>query len=545
MTIRKKLLLSFSSISIIILILGISSIKILDVVNDQSTVVASNSLPCVYYTSNINTLTSDFRIAELSHIIASTPKEMKKQEKAIAKIKVEIDKMKAGYEPLISTEVERENWNNFLEKWEAYTELSEEVIDVSRKLETDSAMAIMNGESMANFTEASALLLKVVNENRRQGDEASLYGDQLYNSSLIIISTILLIVLVSSLVLAYWLVNTITKSLTYANEVVKEISEGNLTVTVNNHSNDEVGTLLQGMSRMVTKLKEVLSSVSMASGNIAMASSQMSSTSQQMAQGSQEQAASAEEISSSMEQMAANIGQNTDNAQQTEKIALKAAEDMNEGSKAVHQTVDSMKKIADKITIIEEISRQTNLLALNAAVEAARAGEHGKGFAVVAAEVRKLAERSQKAASEINELSGSSVSIADQSVKLLETIVPNIQHTARLVQEISAASIEQNSGAEQVNKAIQQLTQVVQQNASASEEMASSSEELASQAEQLKETISFFKIDGHGQQQSYIRKSKTNIPAPATGKVLTSNGFVLDLATNGAGDALDSNFEKM
>jgi methyl-accepting chemotaxis protein len=196
-----------------------------------------------------------------------------------------------------------------------------------------------------------------------------------------------------------------------------------------------------------------------------------------------------------MEQMASNIQQNTDNAQQTEKIALQASEDIKEGNQAVAQTVDTMKTIAEKITIIGEIARQTNLLALNAAVEAARAGEHGKGFAVVAAEVRKLAERSQVAASEIDALSKSSVAVAEKSGRLLEQIVPNIQKTSRLVQEITASSIEQNTGADQVNKAIQQLSQIIQQNAAASEEMATSSEELANQAEQLQEAIAFFKLD--------------------------------------------------
>ena len=228
--------------------------------------------------------------------------------------------------------------------------------------------------------------------------------------------------------------------------------------------------------------------------NITTASSQMSSTSQEMSQGANEQASSAEEVSSSMEEMAANIKQNTDNAQQTEKISLKAAGDVLEGSKAVNQTVESMKEIATKVSIIGEIARQTNILALNAAVEAARAGEHGKGFAVVAAEVRKLAERSQAAAGEIDQLSQSSVDVAEKSGKLLADIVPDIQKTAKLVQEISAASIEQSSGADQVNNAIQQLNQVTQQNAASSEEMATSSEELSTQAEQLTELISYFNL---------------------------------------------------
>ena len=199
-----------------------------------------------------------------------------------------------------------------------------------------------------------------------------------------------------------------------------------------------------------------------------------------------------------MEEMVSNIKQNADNAQQTEKIAVKSAEDAREGGRSVAEAVNAMKEIASKISIIEEIARQTNMLALNAAIEAARAGEHGKGFAVVAAEVRKLAERSQKAAGEINQLSASSVKVAEKAGEMLEKLVPDIQKTAELVKEISAASNEQNTGAEQINTALQQLEKVIQQNASAAEEMASTSEELSGQAEQLIGTIDFFQIEEAG-----------------------------------------------
>ena len=249
--------------------------------------------------------------------------------------------------------------------------------------------------------------------------------------------------------------------------------------------------IIRNITNLVTKLKELISFVQAASDNISAASTQMNSSSQQMSEGATEQAASAEEVSSSMEQIASSIQQNTDNALQTEKIAIKVAEDIVEGNKAVNQTVQSMKEIADRISVIGDIARQTNLLALNAAVEAARAGDYGRGFAVVASEVRKLAERSQVAALEINNLSKAGVIIAEKSGKLLEEIVPEIQRTSKLVQEISLSSIEQNTGANEINKAIQQLNQVIQQNAATSEEMAASSEELSSQAEQLKEVISF------------------------------------------------------
>ncbi|MGD9158928.1 MAG: methyl-accepting chemotaxis protein [Desulfobacteraceae bacterium] len=275
-------------------------------------------------------------------------------------------------------------------------------------------------------------------------------------------------------------------------QIAGEIADGNLMAKVNILS--EKDTLGQSLSSMVEKLGEVVGSVKAAADNVASGSQQLSSSSEEMSQGATEQASSAEEASSSVEEMAANIRQNADNAQQTEKIAIKSAEDAKEGGNAVNETLSAMKEIAEKITIIEEIARSTDLLALNAAIEAARAGEHGKGFAVVASEVRKLAERSQTAAGEISRLSSSSVAVAESAGEMLSRIVPDIQKTAELVQEISAASNEQSTGADQINKAILQLEQVIQQNASVSEEIASTSEELASQAEQLQDTISFFSV---------------------------------------------------
>ena len=344
--------------------------------------------------------------------------------------------------------------------------------------------------------------------------------------------------------------NILIESTNQITIAAREVASGNLMVELKERSTGD--ELMHSLSAMVARLVAVVAEVKVAADNVASGAQEMSGGSEEMSQGASEQAAAAEEASSSMEQMTSNIRQNADNALQTEKIAIKSASDAKEGGKAVEQTVTAMRDIAAKIGIIEEIARQTNLLALNAAIEAARAGEHGKGFAVVASEVRKLAERSQSAAAEISGLSSSSVEIAEKAGIMLNQIVPDIQRTAELVQEISAACREQDSGAEQINKAIQQLDQVIQQNASASEEIAATAEELNSQAEQLQSSITFFRIGetaGSSSKQvskqavkkvSAPRALKHELPHKHSTKIAVNAGAELDLRDG----SLDSEFEK-
>jgi methyl-accepting chemotaxis protein len=348
----------------------------------------------------------------------------------------------------------------------------------------------------------------------------------------------MIVALLVSIGVAYWIITSISSAIDKAKTALLRIADGDLTSDVEVVGNDEISELLRTMQRTVEKLRDVIGSVRTAITNIAASSEQLSASAQEVAQGASEQAASAEEVSSSMEQMSANIQQNTDNAVQTEKIAVKAADTMETTNTSVGQTVHSMKQIAEKINVIGEIANKTDLLALNAAVEAARAGEHGKGFAVVASAVRKLAENSQLAANEINALSVESVSVSEKSGELLRGIVPDIQRTSQLVQEISASSREQSSGAEQVNSAIQQLNEVTQRNASASEEMATSSEELSSQAEELSTTISYFRVK-EGVQA--VKKKAEKKPADNEKSAPKEQGYSMSMETL---DDKDEEFEE-
>jgi len=459
---------------------------------------------------------------------------------------------------------EEELWKELNTLWEVYrAELDEGLKLLNRyhltKSEQDyrEGCEVIFGKCAKSFRRAADILLELMDINSKAANAAMLNAEQgQRQATLVIVVTTLICVLLAlavGIVLSRGIVRPLGEGMAMANalsqgifdrrlnlkrkdeigqlaeafdhmsaslqrqaDLAEEVSKGNLTVEVQLASDkDQLG---RSLANMVAKLQQVIGQVRSAIDNVSSSAQAMSASSEEMSQGATEQAAAAEEASSSIEEMTANIRQNADNAIQTERIAIQAAKNAAEGGKSVAETVAAMKEIAAKINIIEEIARQTNLLALNAAIEAARAGEHGRGFAVVAAEVRKLAERSQKAAGEINELSTGSVAVAETAGKMLAELVPNIQKTAELVQEIAAASREQDAGAEQISKSVQQLDSVIQQNASVSEEMAATAEESSSQAEQLAEIFSFFVVDGgasgrtvHKTAQRPVRKSQPQL----------------------------------
>lgn len=305
----------------------------------------------------------------------------------------------------------------------------------------------------------------------------------------------------------------IVRPLRAAVHLAQAIAGGDLRQNVPVTSADETGQLLAAMQNMVSRLKLVVGEVMASIAQVASGSQQLATKVQELAEGASEQAAAAEEASATMEEMAASIKQNADTATQTEGLASKAAQDARDSGLATQETILAMRQIAEKITIIEEIARQTNLLALNAAIEAARAGEQGKGFAVVAAEVRRLAERSQGAAGEIVRIASASVAVAERAGQMLNKLVPNIESTAELIQNIGAGSREQSTGAEQVNLAISQLNEVIQQNSASSEAIAATAEALTSQAVHLHQAISFFLIESLPSKQE-ITPTRRSISPP-------------------------------
>ena len=557
LTIKTRLMGGFGIVLLLMVIAGtLATIKLFDMKHEVDSIVDS-SAEKVRLGGEIRTDMLQVIRAEKDIITANSREEMEKYAASIGETIKEMTKDRETMRGL-SGEEGKALLDRFKGAWDEFMVMHKQIRQLAMQDSKAKAEELSTGKGRDLANQAEEAMDNVIKRNEKvmRADKAT--SDQNYASTRNLLIGFALISILIGIALSWWIIKNIEKGLGRAMKATNAVAEGDLTQEIEITSSDEIGVLLRYIKAMLLKLREIVAEVKAASDNVASGSQQLSSTSEELSQGATEQASSAEEASSSMEEMSSNIQQNADNAQQTEKIALKSAEDAREGGEAVAATVEAMKEIAQKISIIEEIARQTDLLALNAAIEAARAGEHGKGFAVVASEVRKLAERSQTSAGEISKLSSSSVDIAEKAGEMLTKLVPDIQKTAELVQEIAAASNEQNTGAEQINQAIQQLDQVIQQNASGSEEMASTAEELAGQAEQLQNAISFFKVEEdrrHVEHQPMrkstpVKKSRSDSARPAEKmkKEETDHngeGFQIDLSHgSGKGNGEDQEFVK-
>ncbi|MBU1620333.1 MAG: MCP four helix bundle domain-containing protein [Gammaproteobacteria bacterium] len=426
------------------------------------------------------------------------------------------------WEAYLATELVAEEQNLVALIKPQLAEADKAVADLKEMFKTNNEAALDNfvlQQLYPKIEPVSDSFAKLVDVQLAVAEQSFNASETSYTEALWVNLICILLSIVASLVLGVLITRSLTSQLggepAYAEEVVSKVSNGDLTVEVKLQHGDQ-NSMLYAISQMILKLSEIIGEVRSSTDTLSSAAEQMNATAQSLSQSSSEQAASIEETSAAMEEMTSSIAQNNDNSKITEGIASKSAVQAISGGKAVNETVSAMRQIAQKIGIIDDIAYQTNLLALNAAIEAGRAGEHGRGFAVVAAEVRKLAARSQTAAKEIGEVASSSVTLAEQAGSLLVEIVPSIQRTAELVQEISAASNEQSTGAAEINDAILQITQATQQNAAASEELSSTSEELTQQAVQLQQLMEFFTT---AQLTAVNRHKKTQPKAAATVKV--------------------------
>jgi len=423
---------------------------------------------------------------------------------------------------LTSDEHERQAWERFDKFWPIYDAASRKGIAFYQAGKKDEGQTFIFANATPAYKDLEDTFDEIVKINSEAAKEGFLASQKaaasIRNQSILIIVAGFAVAIGLGLFVTSVIKKQVGGEPKYAAGVLQRVAEGDLSMDVQLASGDTT-SMMAAIKGMVGRLNELIGRVIETAGTLVGASEQLSATAQSLSQGASEQAASVEETSASMEEMSASIAQNNENAKVTGDIATRTAGETNEGGKAVKETVAAMKQIAQKIAIIDDIAYQTNLLALNAAIEAGRAGEHGKGFAVVAAEVRKLAERSQVAASEISQLATGSVGLAEKAGSLLETIVPSIQKTSDLVQEIAAASAEQNSGVGQINGAIGQISQAVQQNAAASEELASTSEEVSAQAMELQSMMEVFTLTGQGRTVSRPAKKTPAKQRPAKAAV--------------------------
>jgi methyl-accepting chemotaxis protein len=493
--ISTKILVSFVLILTITGFLGLFALSEMSDVRESADEIATSWLPSVRHASDMNTNTSDFRVAELQHILSGDDAQMAAWEKEMDRILEALRKNQESYELVITSQEERKQYEEFKGQWAEYLDEHENVLMLSRQNRAEEARDLIRGRSQKQFDEACASLIRLVEVNGQGATKAQMFATKTYNDSRTWVVGVLLGAIALSFGLALLVSSVISKPLVTAAAVAQRIAAGDLTVKIEAETKDETGTLLTAMKSMTQQLAGVVSEVREAVGTLSAASTQVASSSQGLSQGASEQAAGVEESTASLHQLSASIEQNARSSRQVDELAQRGATDADSSGKSVTETVNAMKTIAEKISIIEEIAYQTNLLALNAAIEAARAGDHGRGFAVVAAEVRKLAERSQASAKEIGALASSSVRVAETAGKLVGELVTSITSTARLVQDVTTSSSEQAVGIGQLNKTMAQMDQVTQQNAAAAEEIASSAEELAAQAEALSQLMDFFRVD--------------------------------------------------
>jgi len=492
-----KLISTFLVVALVALAIGVAAVINIGKVNDMmSSMYADRLVPIRDLNKLEIELIQHNRRAYVS-IILNDPAATSLQQSENAESARKIDKLFSAYRQTLLVEAEKRLIEQYDQQMPAYMASVKGVSELLQADQMAEATRRLRNETKPLFDAVLKTVASLVDVNSSTAEQINSESDQIVRN----ISNFMIALMIGGFVLALALGLLITRMIVRqvggepatAMDALQRVAAGDLTVDVQLRHGDS-SSMLYSLQLMVGRLRGIMSDVRMTADSLASASEQVAASSEALSQNASEQAANVEETSASVEEISATVAQNTENAKVTDSMASQSAKDAVEGGAAVGQMVNAMRQIAQKISIIDDIAYQTNLLALNAAIEAARAGDHGKGFAVVAAEVRKLAERSQVAAQEIGGVASDSVTLAERAGQLLDQMVPSIRKTADLVQEITSASREQNTGLEQINLAVGQLAQTTQVNASASEELSSTSEEMSTQAVQLQEMIQFFRI---------------------------------------------------
>ena len=527
----RKLGASFLAVLACSVGLGVFSIFQLARVNETSKELQLNWLPSVRATSDMNTNTANFRVAELQHVLSNDETQKARYEKDMADVTAAFDKDSAEYVKLVSSPEEQSIYDGFKKNWSEYLGEHTKLMALSRTNKVEEAKALARGESQKQFDEASADLLKLVDLNVKGGNDASSASAAIYSASRWAILAFVVLSVGVGVAAFWWVTRSLMRQLggepDYAAQIAHEIAAGNLSSDIHLRGGDTT-SLVAAMKTMRDGLASIVGQVRQSSDSIATGSAEIATGNADLSQRTEEQASNLQQTAASMEELTSTVRQNSDTARQANQLASSASQAATQGGVVVSQVVGTMeeitassRKIADIISVIDGIAFQTNILALNAAVEAARAGEQGRGFAVVAGEVRNLAQRSAEAAKEIKGLIGQSVEkveagsrLVDDAGKSMADIVVQVKRVNDLIAEISSASIEQSSGIAQVGDAVAQLDQVTQQNAALVEQSAAAADSLKQQAANLAEVVSVFRLGHEGSPHSPDRPAAQERRSP-------------------------------
>ena len=532
----KKLLVSFGLVCIIVTGMGFFSVVELEKVNGVSTEIEMNWLPSVRLTSDMNTSISDFRIAELQHVLSLKPEEMAYWEKNMSEVLATLAKNQAQYEPLISSDEERRLYEAFKQAWTAYMAEHGKVLALSTQNKNDETKILLRGESQKKFDEASSRLLELAILNVKGAQDASHHGDELYASARIFIWAMVAAAVILVVFLATFLARLIGSQLKVLVNKVETVAAGNLTVEIQQHTQDEIGDLFGSFGRMVASLRTIIGDVTGSTAQLASAAEEMSAVTEQTSQGVKQQQTETDQIATAMNEMSATVQDVARNAAAAAQAARQADEQASDGKQVVTQTIEAIDTLAGEVEkasqviqklegdsisigavldVIKGIAEQTNLLALNAAIEAARAGEQGRGFAVVADEVRTLAQRTQQSTQEIRKMIESLQSGAKNAVQVmlggkrqaqmsveqaakagaaLETITRAVATITDMNTQIASAAEEQSAVAEEMNRNIVNISQVANQTAEGAHQTANGSADMAQLAGRLQAAVGRFRI---------------------------------------------------
>ncbi|SEK38370.1 methyl-accepting chemotaxis sensory transducer with TarH sensor [Roseateles sp. YR242] len=506
LSVGAKLGLAFMSVVLLTAVMGGTGLFQLSRVSDAATAVGSNWMPSLSAAQVIRYQFIRHRMKEY-RLLLSTDADRGQNEKGLLDVRADVLKSIQDEEKLSSTPEELDTVRQIRNSWQAYTVLSDKVVEVNRRNDHAGSMqAIKDGQ--AGYDVVLKGIERMIQLESDGSEAANQQSVDIAARSRWVIGGLTLAAMVLSLVMAVAITRAIVGRLAASVKLAEAVAQGDLRGTLAARGHDEVAQLQGALSRMVGQLRQVVGEVRHGVDAVSTASSQISSGNLDLSARTEQTASNLEQTASSMEELTGTVAQSADTARQANQLATHAAAAATRGGEVVGQVVQRMasiseasRRIADIIGAIDGIAFQTNILALNAAVEAARAGEHGKGFAVVASEVRALAQRSAEAAREIKGLIARSVETVEagtddvaQAGQSMEEIVTSVRRVTDLMGEIASASNEQRDGIHQVNQAVAQLDQMTQQNAALVEESSAASTSLQEQAQRLSEVVSVFRV---------------------------------------------------